>query len=199
VKTRWDLVALVYVGLAIAGAVLSRWFNGTHPWVHPHPWLLLGPFARDAISCGLGLGFGLLVVLITRITVTRARWAQRLHEQLRPVAQGMRTHTVVIIATLSSFGEEMFFRSFLTPLLGVVAQAVVFGLLHQVRGSSRWVWVGWAAAVGLVLGLLYWSLGSLGGPLVAHAVINGLNLVHLRDHSVAQLGGTKLPAESIDP
>lgn len=181
-KLRWDLVALVYVAMAIAGGMLSGWFNGTNPLVHPSPKLVLDPWVRDAVSCGLGLVLGLFVVIITRIAVARASWARRLHEQLRPICTGMGMPTIVLVSLLSSLGEEMFFRSFLCPIVGVPAQALLFGVAHQMPGPSRWIWVAWAGLVGLALGLLYRSVGSLVGPLVAHAFINSVNLLHLRDH-----------------
>jgi membrane protease YdiL (CAAX protease family) len=49
-------------------------------------------------------------------------------------------------------------------------------------GSSRWVWIGWAALVGLLFGAIFTLTGSLVGPLAAHALVNGYNLVFLRDH-----------------
>jgi membrane protease YdiL (CAAX protease family) len=94
----------------------------------------------------------------------------------------MHSGLIVLTAMLSSLGEEMFFRSFLTPWVGVIPQALLFAVLHQVPGPSRWVWVSWAAVAGLAFGGLYWAVGSLSGPLLAHAVINAVNLAHLRDH-----------------
>jgi hypothetical protein len=93
----------------------------------------------------------------------------------------MATTTLLLVAALSSLGEEMLFRSLLTPWLGIWGQGALFGVLHQMPGRSRWVWMLWAAVVGLVLGAMYRMTGSLVGPLVAHAFINALNLLWLRD------------------
>ena len=68
------------------------------------------------------------------------------------------------------------------PWLGVLPAAAIFGLAHQIRGPSRWVWVGWASAVGLGLGALFAATGSLLGPFLAHALVNAVNLSFLRDH-----------------
>jgi membrane protease YdiL (CAAX protease family) len=182
VKPRWDLVAGVYLLLAAAGAGLSLLLNGPNPLLHPSPRLALGPLTREAVSAALGIAVALLVTAGTRLSVAKADWARRLHEDLRPVAVGMGTLSIVAVSILSSLGEEMFFRSFLTPNLGIWIQAALFGLAHQVRGSSRWVWVGWAALVGLMLGGIYAWVGSLTGPLLAHALINSVNLAYLRDN-----------------
>jgi membrane protease YdiL (CAAX protease family) len=74
------------------------------------------------------------------------------------------------------------FRALLQPWLGLVPQAVIFGLVHQVPGKSRWVWVAWATVMGLALGAIFAGTGSLVGPLIAHAVINGFNLQYLKSH-----------------
>ena len=75
-----------------------------------------------------------------------------------------------------------FFRGLLVPIVGVVPPALLFGLVHQMKGPSRWVWAGWATVVGLMLGAVFALTGSLVGPLLAHAVINAANLAYLRDH-----------------
>jgi len=184
VKLRWDLVAIAYALLALVGAGLSIVLNGPNPFQHPAANLTLGLMERHGLSCGLGLALGVFVVATTRLTVTHFGWARRLHTELRPVAVGMGGPTILVVAALSSLGEELVFRSLLTPLLGVWLQGVLFGFLHQIRGSSRWFWMGWAACVGLALGALYWLTGSLAGPLVAHGFINAVNLLYLRDHSL---------------
>jgi membrane protease YdiL (CAAX protease family) len=122
------------------------------------------------------------VIVLTRVLVARAAWSRRLHAELRPVAVGLSTSGIGMIAVLSSLGEELFFRGFLTPWVGVLAQGILFGAAHQIRGPSRWWWMSWAALAGLALGALHWVFGSLSGPIVAHALINGVNLAYLRDH-----------------
>ena len=82
-------------------------------------------------------------------------------------------------------GEELLFRGLLVPTAGVWLAAALFGLAHQIKGPSRWVWAGWATAVGLLLGSIFALTGSLVGPLLAHAIVNAANLTYLRDHDAA--------------
>jgi membrane protease YdiL (CAAX protease family) len=113
------------------------------------------------------------------------------------MTEGLDPTGIAVIATLSSLAEELVFRGLLMPWLGawgVGVQAALFGLAHaQLSGPSRWVWVAWASAVGLVLGVMFGLTGSLLGPLLAHAVVNGLNLLYLQSHDTApprhSLGG----------
>lgn len=179
---RWGHFAAAYAFLGVAStAVAAVWRTGS-PFVHPTPILELGAPTSHLYSALLGAVVGAAIVMSTRISVARFEWARRLHRELRPVARVMSGTGIVVLALLSALGEELLFRGLLQPWIGIVPQAILFGLLHQVRGSSRWVWVAWAVVVGLVLGAIYSVTGSLAGPIVAHALVNGLNLAYLKSH-----------------
>jgi membrane protease YdiL (CAAX protease family) len=183
----WGRIAVVIavavyalLGLGAFGAVL--WWRHGWAFEHPAPWLPLEPGVREGYSLVLGLAFGTLVVVSTRVMVKKLAWAQALHAELRPVARAMTRPSIIALALASAIGEELFFRGLLEPWLGLVPQALVFGIVHQLRGPSRWVWVAWATVTGLLLGAVFHLSGSLVGPMVAHALINGLNLDFMRRH-----------------
>jgi membrane protease YdiL (CAAX protease family) len=166
---------------AIAVAIAMGLRDGP-AWEHPAPWLLLRKPAAVALSAGLGLLLSLIAIAATRVVVGRFAWGQRLHRDLRPMARDLGLGHILLLAGLSSLGEELLFRGLLTPAIGVVMSAALFGLAHQIAGPSRWVWVGWAMVVGVGLGAVFAATGSLVGPLLAHAVMNAVNLAYLRDH-----------------
>jgi membrane protease YdiL (CAAX protease family) len=187
---RWGAAAYALLGL-LAWMLAEVGRNGS-PISHPEPWLALEPGTRHVYSILWGLAFGGLVVVCTRVCVSRYAWARGLHSALRPFASTMTPVAIVLLAALSAFGEEMLFRGLLQPYIGVLPQALVFGAAHQMPGPSRWVWVAWATLVGLALGSMFQLTGSLLGPLAAHALVNGLNLAYLRSHDPAPrraLGG----------
>jgi membrane protease YdiL (CAAX protease family) len=138
-----------------------------------------------AMSVVLGVCLAALLVWTTRLLVRRTRWASTLHQDLQPVARRFDPQETWLVAIMSALGEELFFRGFLQPLVGLFASSLLFGLLHQVRGQSRWVWVGWASIGGLLFGGLFALTGSLWGSVVAHALVNAVNLDHLRRSNVA--------------
>jgi membrane protease YdiL (CAAX protease family) len=175
VAAGYALLATLAVGLALA-------LRDGVPWLYPSPWLTLGPTEGALLSAAGGLAFALTLIVLTRVAVARFQWAQRLHLELRPVARDLSLGDILLLAGLSSLGEELLFRGLLAPWLGVIGSALLFGLAHQIRGPSRWVWAGWATVVGLGLGALFAATGSLVGPLIAHAVVNAKNLSYLRDH-----------------
>lgn len=169
------------VALALIAAI------GT-PLLHPEPRLVFDRWPLDESSAHLwslfgGITFGSFVVYSSRLAVQRFAWARRLHLELRPFARGLDLTGIVVLALLSSAGEELLFRGLLQPWMGLWPQALLFGLVHQMPGPSRWVWASWALLVGLALGALFEVTGSLLGPLAAHALVNGLNLNYLKHHA----------------
>ena len=174
--------AVGYALLAALATALALGLRDGVPWTHPSPWLALGDATGALVSAVAGIAFALVICLGTRLAVSRFAWAQRLHRELRPVARDLTIAEILLLAGLSGLGEELLFRGLLVPWLGVLPAAALFGLAHQIRGPSRWVWVGWASAVGLGLGALFAATGSLLGPFLAHALVNAVNLSFLRDH-----------------
>jgi membrane protease YdiL (CAAX protease family) len=185
-------------------ALALIWARGT-PLLHAQPNRVLSvryldEFVLDdgsahVVSLAGGLGFGLIVVALSRWTVQRFAWAERLHRELRPFACGLDATGIVVLALLSAAGEELLFRGLLQPWMGLWPQALLFGLVHQMPGPSRWIWVSWALCVGLVLGVLFELTGSLLGPIAAHALVNGLNLQFLKSYEPAA-GATRRSLEA---
>lgn len=178
---RWG--AMAYAILAAAVSAGGLWWRGEIPLRFADPWLPLEPWLAHLYSCLLGGALGMLMVFLSRVSVNHFVWARRLHRELRPVATQLSPGDIWLLAILSALGEELLFRGLLQPVIGLWGQAVIFGLLHQLAGPSRWIWVSWAAVVGLLFGLLFQLTGSLFGPILAHALINGLNMSFLKHHN----------------
>jgi membrane protease YdiL (CAAX protease family) len=180
---RWGRVAITYLAASATAVTIAIVWRGSSPFAYPEPWLVLPTVVSHVYSTVIGLAFGGLVVLSTRVFVTRFAWARNLHRELRPVARDLSGGGIAAVALFSAFGEELLFRGLLQPWLGFWLQALVFGLVHaQLRGPSRWAWVVWATLMGLAFGAIYALTGSLAGPIAAHALINWLNLGYLKSH-----------------
>jgi membrane protease YdiL (CAAX protease family) len=165
--------AVAGVGLVI-GMVRGR----------PNVYLLGGeaagpPSWRLAIGPLIGLAVGLAVVFISRLAVHRFEWARQLHRSFRGLLGNLGPRDVLILAAASSIGEEILFRGALLPWLGVWPSTAVFALLHIGPGLRYLPWTASAFAAGLMFaGLAIWT-GDLGAPIVAHFVINYLNLGYI--------------------
>lgn len=186
---RWGRFAGAYA--LMGGVALASIYARGTPLFRAQPAGFLGRHLDEFVlhdgsahvcSLAAGLGFGLIVVALSRWSVQRFAWARRLHRELRPFACGLDRTGIVVLALLSALGEELLFRGLLQPWMGLWPQALLFGLVHQMPGPSRWIWVSWALCVGLVLGVLFEATGSLLGPIAAHALVNGLNLQFLKSH-----------------
>jgi membrane protease YdiL (CAAX protease family) len=180
---RWGRVAVAYLAASVSAVALALFWRGSSPFVYSEPWLVLPDFLSHVYSVIAGLALGGLVVFSTRVFVTRFSWARNLHSELRPVARDLSALGIVALATFSGLGEELWFRGLLQPWAGLWLQALAFGIVHsQLRGPSRWAWVSWATIMGLAFGAIFALTGSLAGPIVAHALINCLNLAYLKNH-----------------
>ena len=179
--SRWGAVIGIYVVLSLAAGAGAQALTGS-PFTAADPWLTLSPVASHGYSLLFGLTFGLVMVVATKTLVHRAAWARTLHDELRPYTSGLTTPIILLAALFSALGEELLFRALLLPWVGIFAQAIIFGLVHQLPGRARWIWVSWAAVMGLCLGVVFQATGSLLGPILAHATINALNLRFLKHH-----------------
>lgn len=178
---RWGRVAIAYLAASASAIGLSLIWRDSSPFEYAGAWLVLPPYVSHVYSLAIGLGFGGLVALSTRVFVVRFAWARNLHQELRPVARNLSSSGIAAVAAFSALGEELWFRGLLQPWLGLWVQALAFGVVHsQIRGPSRWAWVLWAMVMGLAFGALFELTGSLVGPIAAHALINWLNLGYLK-------------------
>jgi membrane protease YdiL (CAAX protease family) len=60
-----------------------------------------------------------------------------------------------------------------------VAASLIFGLVHFIPRRELLPWTGFSVAAGFLLGALFEATGNLAAPVVAHALVNGVNLTLL--------------------
>jgi membrane protease YdiL (CAAX protease family) len=180
VSTRATWVLVAYGALGAAGAFLAMVFGGGA--LTRTPWLDVSGVEAAIASLVLGVAGAALAIILTRLLFRHARWARALHDKLRPIVRFEDDGVIYLMAIASSVGEELFFRGFLSVTIGVWLSSLAFGVVHQVRGAGRFGWAGSAFAMGLFLSVLYALTGQLVGCIVAHAIVNVVNLQYLRDH-----------------
>ncbi len=170
--SRATLVIGLYGALALGGLLLSAGRGDADVYraveVRAMWWHLVSPL--------LGGAGGLAVVYGSRVVTQRSSWGRALHDDFYALLGDLSGREIFILAVASSVGEEVFFRGALMPWLGLVPQAVLFGLLH-VGPTRRFLpWTAWALVMGLVFGGLVTLTGDLGGAIAAHFTINFMNL-----------------------
>ena len=130
----------------------------------------------DAVT-GVGAA-GLLLALWEvgrRVFPSARQLEKRLAELLGPIDLS----EVVGLALLSGFAEELFFRGAVQGSWGWLPATVLFALLHTGPGPVFRLWTLFAALAGLVLAALMVWRGNLLAPVIAHGLLNGINLVRL--------------------
>jgi membrane protease YdiL (CAAX protease family) len=141
----------------------------------------------------LGVAAGLLVLAFWALTARFLPVARRLEEQLATVLGPLRAADAVALAVLSGFAEELFFRGAMQGSWGWLIATVLFALLHSGPGPAFRFWTLFAAvAGGLFGGLMAWR-GNLLAPVVAHVLVNAVNLRRLasRPRDSVRLGSTE--------
>ncbi len=175
---RW--AAGLYLVLALVGLI---WWSGGEPI---DAGLILGPTegsgglaARVAIDVGLGVGAGLALVALWRLLVVRLPLAAELEVELADLVGPLRRDQAWGLALLSGLAEEIFFRGALLAAWGVLLSSVVFAALHSGRSRASRLWTLLAFLIGLLFAYLTRWRGGLAAPIVAHVVLNGIQLQRL--------------------
>ena len=131
------------------------------------------------IDLGLGLTAGGLLILVWVLARQSLPAARKLETELAELLGPLNTGEVLALALLSGFAEELFFRGAMQGAWGWLPATLLFALLHAGPGTAYRIWTVFAAIAGLTLaGLMLWR-GNLMAPVVAHVLVNGVNLDRL--------------------
>jgi hypothetical protein len=149
-------------------------------WYHPEPLLALPWYVTLPAGAAAGAALGYAVSLLSVWMSHRVRWARELMEEFRGVLGGFDTREILMIAALSSLGEELFFRGVLLAETNLTISSLAFGLLHVPTSRRMIPWTLQAIAMGFLLGLLYLLSGDLTVCVATHFVINARNLRHIQ-------------------
>lgn len=168
-RLAWGL----YMALALAGAVWIGFREGVIPlrlFVDPRQWWL------DLL---LGVGAGLLLLGLWKGSERVFPLARELEDQLGAVLGPLGRSEVIALAVLSGFAEELFFRGAVQGAIGWLPATLAFAVLHTGPGRAFRLWTLFALLAGLLFGGLMELRGNLLGPVVAHFLVNAVNLWRL--------------------
>jgi membrane protease YdiL (CAAX protease family) len=170
---------VLYLGL---GAAALAW-GGLRG--QPNIWQLPG-HAEPLVFAGIatGLVLGLALVFASRLALYRFDWARALHREFRGLLNPLSDVEIIVLAVASSVGEEMFFRGALLPAIGLVGSSAVFALLHIGPKARHLPWTFSSFAIGLMFGAIFLWTGDLTGPVLAHFLVNFLNLRHVSQYEL---------------
>lgn len=162
-----SLLILVPPILGVGGVVLSQ-LTGTNIGF-AFPSLL-----QIAWSVLLGLLFSSAIFLGARVFI-------RLNLVLDWVFEDLpkQVWALLLISGLVSLGEELFFRGFLQPNLGLLATSLAFSVYHLRTSFKSLVVVPFTFFLGLVFGQSYLSTASIFVSTTIHfLVLSGLGIIY---------------------
>jgi hypothetical protein len=165
---------LFYGVLAAAGVIWRVGF-------YREPIFLLDPsgvpsdiaWVRDV---GLGVATAALLIGGSDWMTKRTAWGDELARVMARALGPMSVPNAVLLAFASGFAEELFFRGALQPRAGLVLASLLFGCVHFVPQRAFLPWTGFAVVAGLLFGVLFEWTGNLIAPIVAHTLVNAVNL-----------------------
>jgi len=134
---------------------------------------------RDGLA---GLATAALLILLSYAWTRWSRAGERLARVLASALGPLGVAHTTLLACMSGVAEEMLFRGALQPEVGWIAASLVFGLAHCVPRRGLYGWSVFAILAGLMLGALYIVTGNLFASIVAHIVVNAVNLPFLVRH-----------------
>lgn len=173
---RFVRLGLIFYGaLAVAAVVWRQGLAGERIFAAPGAPEALGAAALGAgalAGAALGLGTVALSFALTEGTAFGRRLARALGAQL----PALSVADALLLACASGLAEELFFRGALQPRVGLVAASLLFGALHLPTERALVAWTLFAAAMGLAFGWLFEATGTLVAPIVAHTLVNAVNL-----------------------
>jgi hypothetical protein len=173
-RSRESLVLPLYLMMA-GGGVLWSALRG-----HVNVWRVQGhPDAAPVTGAAIGVVLGLLLVRASRWSVRRYGWARALEQDFRDRLGPLTARECWMLAVASSVGEEILFRGALLPAVGLGLSSLIFGVMHVGQFPRYAPWTASALVAGFGFGLLYQWSGDLTGPVLAHFLVNYLNLRRL--------------------
>lgn len=169
----YRLAWILYLVLAIAGALwigARQGFIGLRLFVEPHRWW---------IDVGLGAAAGGLLLGIWQLGRMTTASARELERQMAELLGVVTPAEVIALALLSGFAEELFFRGAVQGAWGWVPATLLFALLHSGPGPAFRLWTAFALIAGLGFAWLTLWRGNLAAAIVAHVLVNLVNLTRL--------------------
>jgi hypothetical protein len=159
-----SVAGILWIGIRAHGPIPLGLFVDLREW-----WL----------DVPLGLGAGLLLLGLWWGTERSSPLARKLQEQLSAILGSLTGSEALALALLSGFAEELFFRGAVQGQWGWLPATVLFSVLHTGPGKHFRLWTVFAALAGALFGGLMLWRGNLLAPVLAHTLVNGVNLRRL--------------------
>lgn len=157
------MVAILWLGFS-RGSLELEFFLHVRSW-----WI-------DGI---LGLLAAFLLVGLWTLGKKYVEDLRGLERLLEQQLGALDSDTVISLAIISGFAEELFFRGAVQNSFGWLVSTLLFAIVHSGPHRVFRAWVLFAFIAGLVFSGLTFFRGNLLAAIVAHITVNGINLWRL--------------------
>ena len=136
------------------------------------------------MDLGLGVVAGFLLVGLWEAGRRIVPAMRELEGLLAEHLGGLDPAETLALALISGFAEELFFRGAMQSSWGFGWATLIFTLMHSGPGRAfRW-WTLFAFVAALVFGGLTLLRGNILAAVVAHTLVNAINLRRLADRTL---------------
>ena len=132
-----------------------------------------------------GVGAGMMIIALWRVARAWIPAMTRVEAWMLETIGPLDGSEVFALALISGFSEELFFRGAMQSSWGWGWSLAAFTLLHWGPGRDFRYWTLFALLAGGVFSFLTLSRGNLLAAIVAHIVVNGINMRLLMNDSTA--------------
>jgi len=123
-------------------------------------------------------GFLALLGVLVAMTLVFTRLGINDEAKVADIANGLPFSVLALAVLVAPVTEELFFRAFLSPRIGIVLSSLIFGIFHVAYGSV--VEIVGAFLIGTVLALTFQKSKSIIPAVVIHLVYNLISLSVMR-------------------
>lgn len=134
------------------------------------------PQGHVEVDFALGLSTGLALVWLSQWAAQRVPAFRDMSEALAEILRPLSHRDVLAQAFFSALAEELFFRGFLQPRLGLHVTSLLFGFVHFPRDRRLRIWQPMGIALGYLLGWMFLARGSIVAPFLTHFAVNYFNM-----------------------
>ena len=172
-----------YVVLAVMVVVLARIVRGTVPT--PQFVLTMTDLALGLAGVLVYAVYNALFAVVLRGSRAGKALLEWMSKRNATMFGKLPLSTMFVMAALAGPCEELIFRGWLQPVVGIWIASLLFAVLHFLPSRYKWshpiTWgmVALYFPVGLAVGWLYAWRGNLLGPMVMHSLSDSLGLLFL--------------------
>ena len=137
------------------------------------------PFPDGWIDLALGAATAVGLVVLWRGSRLVFPVLRELERTLRRVLGPLDGSQAFVLAFISGFAEEVFFRGAMTASWGWIWATLIFTVIHTGPGREVRAWTAFAFVAGLAFAALEHFRANLLGAMTAHFLVNWIQLRYL--------------------